>query len=89
LNEILLQRRIELWGEGFGLLDIKRLKIGLNRPSGDGNHGGWNLMNPDNKASNLAPGILTLPDNSPRFLLRIPDAEINANKELTVADQNP
>ena len=31
LDEILLQRRIELWGEGFRILDIDRLKIPMIR----------------------------------------------------------
>ncbi len=43
LNEILLQRRIELWGEGFSLMDIKRNHQNLNRPLGIGNYGSPNL----------------------------------------------
>jgi hypothetical protein len=31
LNEILTQRRIELWGEGFRFTDLKRLDMPLNR----------------------------------------------------------
>jgi hypothetical protein len=79
LNEILLQRRIELWGEGFSLIDIKRLKAGLNRPKGPGNHG----------SPNLDPSVYTLPDADPKFLMRIPDRELNNNPFLTSADQNP
>jgi hypothetical protein len=79
LNEILLQRRIELWGEGFSLLDIKRLKTGLNRPTGPGNHG----------SPNLDPSVYTLPDVSPKFLMRIPQRELDNNTALTSADQNP
>lgn len=79
INEILLQRRIELYGEGFALNDIKRLKAGLNRPTGAGNHG----------APNFDPVVLTLPDQSPKFLMRIPQTELNTNKSLTAADQNP
>lgn len=79
INEILFQRRIELWGEGFSLLDIKRLKTGLNRPSGPGNHG----------APNLDPNIYTLPDQDPKFLMKIPQREIDANESMTIADQNP
>jgi hypothetical protein len=78
-SEILLQRRIELWGEGFSLLDIKRLKTGLNRPSGPGNHG----------APNYDPGIYTTPAMDPRFLMRIPQRELDNNASLTPADQNP
>ncbi|WP_026236161.1 RagB/SusD family nutrient uptake outer membrane protein [Pontibacter roseus] len=77
INEILLQRRIELWGEGFSLLDIKRLKLPINRPTGPGNHD---------------PGlarILTLPAEHPSFLLKIPLAEITSNPAISEADQNP
>jgi starch-binding outer membrane protein, SusD/RagB family len=79
LNEILLQRRIELWGEGFSLFDIKRLKTGLNRPTGTGNHG----------APSYDPGVYTMPDADPRFLLRIPQRELDNNLSMTPADQNP
>lgn len=79
ISEILLQRRIELWGEGFSLIDIKRLKTGLNRPTGSGNHG----------SPNLDPSIYTLPDADPKFLMRIPQSELDNNPALTPADQNP
>jgi hypothetical protein len=76
LDEILLQRRIELWGEGFAYSDIRRLKQPLARPRGNGNH---------------SPGVatvLTMPANDNRFLCKIPQAEMDANKSLTGADQN-
>lgn len=79
INEILLQRRIELWGEGFSLFDIKRTKAGLNRPTGTGNHG----------APNFNPVVYTLPDASPLFLMRIPQAELDNNPAMTPGDQNP
>jgi hypothetical protein len=79
INEILLQRRIELWGEGFSLIDIKRLKNGLNRPSGPGNHG----------SPNFNPNVYTLPDADPKFLMRIPRFEIDNNPLVSDADQNP
>ncbi|MBX2930790.1 MAG: RagB/SusD family nutrient uptake outer membrane protein [Chitinophagaceae bacterium] len=85
LNEIYLQRRIELWGEGFSLLDIKRLHTGLNRPTGTDNHGGLNSTgNP-----NLNPIVYTLPDADPTFLMRIPQRELDSNGNMTAADQNP
>ena len=55
IDEILLQRRIELWGEGFSLIDLKRTNAGLNRPTGTGNHG----------SPNLDPVVYTLPAGSP------------------------
>ena len=79
INEILLQRRIELWGEGFALMDIKRLNQGLNRPTGPGNHG----------APNYDPGIYTTGQADPRFLMRIPQREIDYNSAMTANDQNP
>lgn len=79
VSEILLQRRIELWGEGFSLFDVKRTKNGLNRITGTGNHG----------APSLNPVVYQLPDASPLFLMRIPQREIDNNPAMSAADQNP
>jgi len=79
LLEILLQRRIELWGEGFSLIDIKRLNQGLNRPTGAGNHG----------APSFDPGVYTTGAADARFLMRIPQRELDNNDHMTAADQNP
>lgn len=79
IAEVLLQRRIELWGEGFGLLDIKRLKLGLNRPTGAGNHG----------APSFNPVVYTTGPADNRFLMRIPQRELDNNASMTPADQNP
>lgn len=35
LEEILIQRRVELWGEGFRFLDLKRLNLPLDRTGGN------------------------------------------------------
>lgn len=79
INEILLQRRIELWGEGFSLMDIKRLNQGLNRPTGPGNHG----------APYLDPAVYSTSPADPRFLMRIPQRELDNNVNMTPGDQNP
>ena len=79
VDEVLLQRRIELWGEGFSLMDIKRLNQGLNRPTGTGNHG----------APSFNPGVLTTSPKDSRFLMRIPQRELDNNSNMTAADQNP
>lgn len=79
VNQVLLQRRIELWGEGFALMDIKRLKTGLNRPTGAGNHG----------APSLDPGVYTLPDADPKMIMKIPKRELDNNTAMTPNDQNP
>jgi len=77
VEEIYLQRRIELFLEGFSYHDIRRLKKGLNRPSGSGNH-------------NIAIAVkLTIQDNSDDFLFRIPQSEIDPNPNMSEADQNP
>lgn len=79
IDEILLQRRIELWGEGFALWDIKRLNQGLNRPTGAGNHG----------APNFDPTVYTTQPKDARFLMRIPQKELDNNVNMTPDDQNP
>lgn len=45
-NEVWWQRRVELWGEGFGLFDIKRLDKGVIRSYPGSNHPDgykWNI----------------------------------------------
>ena len=79
LDEILLQRRIELWGEGFSLMDIKRLNQGLNRPTGPGNHG----------APNFNANVYTTSPADARMIMRIPQKELDNNVNMTPADQNP
>jgi hypothetical protein len=79
VSEILLQRRIELWGEGFSLIDIKRLNQGLNRPTGPGNHG----------SPNFNPGVTTTSAGDARMIFRIPQRELDNNSNMTPADQNP
>jgi hypothetical protein len=84
LRQIIFQRRIELWGEGFAFSDIKRymaftwltdVEKGLQRTGG--NH--------DPQIAQL----MTLAAWSNTFLFRIPGGELNNNSALTGADQNP
>jgi hypothetical protein len=79
INEILIQRRVELWGEGFSFFDMKRLKAGLNRPTGAGNHG----------TPNFNPSVTTFADKDPRLAYKIPQKEFDSNPIFTAADQNP
>jgi starch-binding outer membrane protein, SusD/RagB family len=79
VSEILLQRRIELWGEGFALMDIKRLKTGLNRPTGTDNHG----------SPNYNPAVYTTGPADPRFIMKIPQSELDTNPAIPASDQNP
>lgn len=74
INEILIQRRIELWGEGFRFFDLKRQNAPLDRTGA--NH---NASLVGNNAMNVAAGV-----NEWQWL--IPQAEINANKAMV---QNP
>lgn len=77
LAEVLVQRRIELWLEGFGYIDIQRLKQPLARPTGTGNHTVQNAL------------VLTLPAGSNQFLFKIPQSELDANDNIGPSDQNP
>jgi len=55
IEEIMFQRRIELWGEGFRFLDLKRLNMPLDRgpkPREGYNQGGWKSYK---KQTNLDP----------------------------------
>lgn len=73
IDEILLERRKELFGEiGVSFLDAKRRRTALVRTGG--NH---------TPAYNF-----DLPADDPRFILKIPQKEIDANPNITEADQN-
>lgn len=68
IDEILFNRRIELWGEGFRFTDLKRLNQALNR-------NGTNANSAVSVIFDVAPG-----DNQWEFL--IPQRELNANKAI-------
>ena len=74
LDEILLQRRIELWGEGFGYFDLKRNSLGIDRNYAGNNH---------------LPGYAkTVPAQSPLWTYQIPNQEMQENSHLDASDQN-
>lgn len=79
MDEIILQRRIELWGEGFRIFDIMRLKTGFVRdyPDIESNHFSmaiWDISDPD----------------AWDWIMMIPMSEFDGNKNLDYArDQNP
>lgn len=77
LDEIKLHRRIELWGEGFGMLDLKRWGDSINRIYTGSNH------------PNVASSYIDLPAGSPLFTFQIPESEINTNDAISQSDQNP
>lgn len=79
LEEIILQRRIELWGEAGRVYDIKRLKQGFTRSTADG----WPLN------ATLSSRPTTNPENY-MWVLTIPQAEFDNNPNLNIdTDQNP
>ena len=84
LDEILLQRRIELWGETGRIFDILRLAKGWTRY--------WTV---DGEVSNHTnylskyPEYLNFPADYIECILMIPQAEIDNNPNINSEDQNP
>ena len=79
LEEILVQRRIELWGEFGRIFDIRRLKQGFRRSEAMG----WTT-------EALVAGFKTDDPESWCWVMNIPQAEFDANRALNPAeDQNP
>lgn len=77
LDEILLQRRIELWGETGRLFDILRLKTGYYRGYEGSNH--VVKLSDDTRQSDYK-----------AFILTIPQTEFDGNVNMDpIADQNP
>ena len=74
IDEILIQRRWELWGEGFRFNDLKRMNIALDRTGA-------------NHDSALLSGLLQVPAGDSRWQWKIPQDEIDAN--TAIQSQNP
>lgn len=74
VDEILLQRRIELWGEGFRFYDLKRTGSKVDRTGGNHN-------------ATYTNGAMTLEPTDPKWQLAIPQTEINRSNGIVV--QNP
>ena len=75
VEEIYLQRRVELWGEGRSWFDLKRLKKPLMRDYEGSNHASFGLFNFEPEAN--------------EFRFQIPEDEINANDAISADEQNP
>lgn len=73
VEDVFLQKRIELWGEGLIFYDYLRLKKGVNR-----NYDGTNHL----EKINLSAGDW-------RFIYQLPQTELDNNFAITDADQNP
>jgi len=65
IDEIILQKRIELWGEGYAWFDMKRLNVPLTRDYPGSNHATFGKFN--------------IPAGDNRFIFQVPQAEIDAN----------
>lgn len=74
VEDVYLQRRIELWGEGFSFFDLKRLNKGIDRNYEGNNH--------------LAGYALTISPLTRTWIYQIPRQEMQENDQLTDADQN-
>ena len=74
VDDIHLQRRIELWGEGFAYYDLKRLNKGIDRT-----YEGNNYM----PSYNIA-----VPARDTRWIYQIPLKEIQENDMINEEDQN-
>ncbi|WP_248722184.1 RagB/SusD family nutrient uptake outer membrane protein [Seonamhaeicola sp. ML3] len=75
VEEIYLQRRIELWGEGVSWFDLKRLKKPLDRSGPGSNHRSF--------------GLVDIPVGGDFFKMQIPQGELNSNPNIGPNDQNP
>ncbi|MEC3906907.1 RagB/SusD family nutrient uptake outer membrane protein [Tamlana sp. 2201CG12-4] len=75
VEEIYLQRRIELWGEGVSWYDLKRLKKPLDRTGPGSTHKSF--------------GLIDIEIEGDFFRMQIPQGELNSNPNIGVGDQNP
>ncbi|MGE6221466.1 RagB/SusD family nutrient uptake outer membrane protein [Nubsella zeaxanthinifaciens] len=75
IDEIMVNRRVELWGEGFRYLDLKRLNLPLDRTA------------VPNYTATSVNNVMQIPAGDNRFLFLIPRDEINANPNI--GPQNP
>ncbi|MEO9022739.1 MAG: RagB/SusD family nutrient uptake outer membrane protein [Ginsengibacter sp.] len=66
IDEIMLQRRVELWGEGFRFQDLKRLNQPLDRTGAN--------------ADESVAGVMTVPAGDKLWQWLIPKSELNSNK---------
>lgn len=73
IDEILIQRRIELWGEGFRWYDLKRLNLPLDRTG-------------SNQSVTYTNGIMQVPVGDNRWTWPIPQDEMDSNELM---EQNP
>lgn len=68
IDEIMVQRRVELWGEGFRFFDLKRLNLPLDRSGA-------------NHVTSQA-NVLTVPAGDKMWQWLIPQKEMDTNKKM-------
>lgn len=68
IDEIITQKRIELWGEGFGFFDLKRLGKDIVRDYTGTNHPSYGRFN--------------IPTGDNKWLFMIPQDELDANPDI-------
>ncbi len=62
-----------MWGEGLALLDLKRLKRGINRTG----------------SNHRTDAVLNIPGDSPKWTYKIPLLEFETNRNMAKSEQNP
>lgn len=77
VDEVLLQRRIELWGEGHSYYDLRRNGLGIDRNYEGTNHPAWGIITEGPAA------------HSDLWNFQIPQSEIDNNDFIGEEDQNP
>jgi hypothetical protein len=80
MEHIKFQRRLELWGEGFGYTDKIRWDEGIDHAA-DGGSGASEILYQEAYQ-------IERPSLNDDWIFKIPQAEIDANPNLTPADQN-
>jgi hypothetical protein len=75
IEEMMLQKRIEFWGEGILIYDYKRLAEGITRGYEGTNHASVFCYNSEGR--------------SPQWNIVITRAEFQANKGITESTNNP
>lgn len=74
IDEVLRSRRLELWGEGFRFLDLKRLNLPLDRTGA-------------NHSPVVTNNLLTVPAGDKRWTWLIPQGEIDASQGLVIQNE--
>lgn len=75
LNEMMIQKRVEFWGEGIVFYDYKRLDMGITRAYPGSNHAGVFKLNTTGR--------------SPQWNIVITRAEFQSNTGITDSNNNP